>query len=400
VGGLYRRYPLPLGCVVFLVQVGLGIVLFAVFQEYVPGELGAGAGWGGYLLSAYGGARFLSETPTGMVSDRVRRKVSLLLGFLVLVPAVSLMAAATAELVFAALAAGLGVGTAFIWPAVYAISADLYPRHRRGKVVGFLNVFQLLGFGAGALTGALLVEWAHDAMFLVAISAIGAAGLCAFAGVPGYRHPAGLSRRTIGLRDVWSGQLAALSLLVLVATAGVSMIVPAIRPYGDEVLDVSFATLTIALIPAVLLGGALYVPAGHAADRFGRMVPFLAGEALLIGGMLTVAATNSLYVAAAAGAIIFAGNVCIVPAFNSAVMDLAPESHRGTLIGLTVALSGLGLALGPAIGGALVDQFSAPFVFRTAAATAAVTAAGIVVYTRRFGRSPEPPLRLLHERAD
>jgi MFS family permease len=371
--------------VVFFVQVGLGVVLFAVFQQYVPEERGAGAGWGGYLLSAYGSARFVFETPTGIISDRVRRKTGLLLGFLLLVPAVLAMAWAKHVAVFMALSGVLGLGTAFLWPAVYAISADLYPPERRGKVVGFLNVFQLLGFGLGALMGALLVEGAHDAMFLLAISAMGAAGIAAFVGVPGYRHTGVGQRRGIGLREVWSPQLGALSVIVVVATAGVSMIIPAVRPYGDEQLGEPLSTLTIALIPAVLLGGALYVPAGHLSDLMGRTTPFVLGEVLLIAGALLAAATDSLYLAAFAGAVIFAGNVFIVPAFNAAVMDLAPETHRGTLIGLMVALSGLGLALGPAIGGMLLALASPPAVFRVAAMVAFVTLSALLLYTRRYG---------------
>jgi MFS family permease len=310
------------------------------------------------------------------------------------------MAAADEPAAFAILAAFLGIGTAFLWPAVYAISADLYPSARRGKVVGFLNVFQLLGFGAGALIGAFLVEEAHNAMFLVAVVSIGVAGLCAFAGIPAYEQPFSVRRRGLGLRDVWSSQLGALSVLVLFATAGVSMVIPAIRPYGEHQLDVSFSTLTVALIPGVILGGILYVPAGHMADRMGRTAPFIVGETLLVGGCLLVAATETLAAAAVGGAVIFAGNVFIVPAFNAAVMDLAPESHRGTLIGLMVALSGLGLALGPGIGGLIVSTLSAPAVFRIAALVAALTGAGVVLYAKRYGGAQAPPARFAHEVVD
>ena len=41
-GRMFRVVPLPLGLVIFLAQVAIGILLFAVFQEYVPRELRAG----------------------------------------------------------------------------------------------------------------------------------------------------------------------------------------------------------------------------------------------------------------------------------------------------------------------------------------------------------------------
>ncbi len=387
----YRTVPAPLGLVVFLSQVGLGIVLFAVFQEYVPKRLGAGDGWGGYLLGAYGAARFMTETPSGVIADRLRRKSSLMLGFLFLVPAMAAMATVERPWVFLALAALLGFGTAFIWPAAYAICADLYPPERRGKVVGFLNLGQLLGFGAGALIGAFLVESHPRVMILIGIAMVALAGLSGLAGIPGYdRLERTRGGRRPSLREVWSRQIAMLSMLVFVSTAAVAMIVPAMRVYGDEQLSVSFSTLTVALIPGVFLGAALYIPAGHLGDRIGRTPPFLMGQILLVAGLLLVAATRSVPVAAAAGAVIFLGNVMTVPSINAAIMDLAPDTHRGTLIGLAVALSGLGLALGPAVGGVLAEREGAPVVFRLAAVISGIAALGMLGYGRRYGSTSTP----------
>lgn len=389
-GGAYRLVPLPLGLVIFLLQVAVGIVLFAIFQQYVPRELGAGDAWGGYLLSAYGGSRFLSEGPTGAINDRIERKLALVAGAVVLVPAIGVMALVENYWLFLPCAAVLGVGSAFLWPAAYAICADLYPPGRRGKVIGFLNVCQLLGFGAGALIGAFLVGPAPKVLLVVAIACVGAAGFPAVFGIPSYRTGRlygriGHDERRPTLRAVWSGQLAGLVAIVLVATAGVAMVVPAIRPYGTAQLGVEFSTLTVALIPAVVLGGLMYVPAGHAADRFGRLRPFLFGQICLIAGALAVAQTTSLPIAATAAAFIFMGNVFSVPAFNAAVLDLAPESHRGTLIGLTVAVSGLGLALGPGVGGYLSGEWGPPAVFRVSALVAAIAGVAIVIYGRRVG---------------
>ncbi|MGE5596624.1 MAG: MFS transporter, partial [Hyphomicrobiales bacterium] len=157
----------------------------------------------------------------------------------------------------------------------------------------------------------------------------------------------------------------------------------------------SFARLTAALIPAVVIGAALYLPAGSFTDRLGRTRPFFAGQLLLISGLLTVAQTTNLAVAGAAAVVVFAGNVLCVPAWNAAVMDLAPATHRGTLIGLSVALSGLGLAIGPALGGAITDLASPQAVFRVAAGISAVTGVGVLLYGRAYGRpawAGQPPL--------
>ena len=105
-------------------------------------------------------------------------------------------------------------------------------------------------------------------------------------------------------------------------------------------------------------------------------------------GALTVAQTTFIPLAAFATAVVFCGNVLSVPALSASMMDLAPESHRGTLIGWSVALSGLGLAVGPGLGGFLVNAFDSPTVFRVAALIACGTVLLTIAYGRAYGNAP------------
>ncbi|WP_322796810.1 MFS transporter [Tepidiforma sp.] len=381
----FRAYPFPLGLAILLVQAALGILLFATFQAWVPRHLGGGDGWGGYLLAAYGAARFLFETPTGAIADRIERRTGLLIGFALMLPAILLMLLVRERHAYLAFAAMLGFATAFLWPATYAIAADLYPPGRRGRVIGFLNLAQLAGFGTGALAGAVLVEQAGAWQFWAALGAVGLAFGAALLGIPAYGRDGRLRPQALArppLRSVLTGRAWALGGLILLASVALAMLVPAIRPYGERQLGISFARLTVALIPAVAAGALLYIPAGTFADRFGRWRPFAAGQLCLVAGLAVLAATANLPVAMAAATLVFAGNVLAVPAWNAAVMDLAPESHRATLIGLSVALSGLALATGPAIGGLIVGRWGAPAAFLVSAGLATVTSFAIWAYAR------------------
>ena len=388
-GATLSSLPFGLGAAIFLVQVGLGTILFATFQEFVPNNLGASDAWAGYLLGAYGLARFLCETPTGAVSDRIERKLGLLVGFASMLPAILLMALYQQVHAYLLFAAMLGVGTAFLWPAAYAISADLYESTSRGKVIGFLNLCQLLGFGVGALAGALVVEARPNAMFSIAAVAIAIAWIVVLAFIPTYRSGGlfGLvaTEKRPSIWSIMTVRMAILSTLILSATAALAMVVPAIRPYGEDILNRSFATLTLALLPALVLGALFFIPAGHMADRMGRSRPFILGQVLVLSGLLTAAETTTLPVAVFGAFLIFVGNVLSVPAWNAAIMDLAPESHRGTLIGLNVALSGLGLAIGPVVGGAVTAAYGPAATFRVVAMFSGVIGIAIWGYSRVYG---------------
>jgi MFS family permease len=294
---------------------------------------------------------------------------------------------------YLAFSAILGVGTAFLWPATYAISADIYPVEQRGRVIGYLNLNQMLGFGTGAVFGALLVERLPEIVFAAGFLALTAGLLTALSFVPNHQGGKLFARvaHTVArpsVLQVMTARIFFICVLILSATVGLSMQIPAIRPFGDEQLQVSFAVLTLTLVPAIVAGAATYIPAGRLADRFGRWRPFLAGQLLCVCGLLLLASTTHLVVASLATVIIFVGNVSSVPAWNAAIMDAAPFSHRGTLIGLSVALTGLGLAIGPAAGGLAVETLGAVATFRIGAAIFAANAAAIFLYVwvlRRAG---------------
>ncbi|MCC6381866.1 MAG: MFS transporter, partial [Dehalococcoidia bacterium] len=382
-----KGLPYNLGAVVLLVQIALGLILFAGFQEYVPEHLAVNSGWAGYLLAAYGIGRFLFEGATGAVSDVVERKLGLVAGFALMVPAIALMGVVEDRLAYLGLAVFLGLGTAFLWPGVYAIASDLYPAAWRGRIVGFLNLAQVAGFGIGALLGALVVAPAPAALFAVAIGGVVLAVLVVLATVPRYQSEARVIEGRPSFRAILTLRLATFSTVVLLASLALSMIIPAIRPYGTEVLEVSFARLTVALIPAVVISAVLFIPAGHAADRFGRTPLFVAGQACMVAGLGTLAATTALPLAAAAAVFVMGGNVLAVPAWNAGVMDLAPPSHRGTVIGLSVALNGLGLAAGSALGGLVVHALGPAEDFAVGAVLAAAATVAILIHRAAFARS-------------
>ena len=160
-----RQAPYPLAATVLFSQIALGIVLFSIFQEFVPFKLEARDAWTGYLLAIYGGSRFIFEPFAGAISDRVERKLGMILGLILMLTGLALMGLFWNAYAYLAFSGVLGLATAFLWPAIYAISADFYSSSERGKAVGFLNSAQLIGFGFGALLGAFLVNQLPTLLF-------------------------------------------------------------------------------------------------------------------------------------------------------------------------------------------------------------------------------------------
>jgi EmrB/QacA subfamily drug resistance transporter len=120
----------------------------------------------------------------------------------------------------------------------------------------------------------------------------------------------------------------------------------------------------------------LLLVAGSAADRFGRKRTFLAGLAAFAAGSTWAAFSGSVGMLIAARASMGIGAALIMPSTLSIITDTFRDGgERQRAIGLWAGTSGVGIALGPIIGGLLLAHFWWGSVFLINVPVAAIGAA-------------------------
>src|SRR4051794_13033091 len=115
------------------------------------------------------------------------------------------------------------------------------------------------------------------------------------------------------------------------------------------------ATLSWVLNAYAIVFAALLVPAGRWADRLGRKRAFLGGLALFTLASAACAAAPTVGVLVAARAVQAAGAALLMPASLGLLLPEFPAEKRGVALGLWAAVGGTAAALGPVVGGLLVE---------------------------------------------
>jgi EmrB/QacA subfamily drug resistance transporter len=163
-----------------------------------------------------------------------------------------------------------------------------------------------------------------------------------------------------GIDPKWTVVLASIGVFmtaldVLVVTTSL----PAIRAdlhASLSSLEWTINAYNLAFACLILTGAAL-------GDRFGRRRMYAAGIALFTAGSAAAALAPSAGALIAARTVQGAGAAVVLPLTLTLISEAFPVEKRGAAIGLWGGIQGLGIAIGPVVGGAIVSGINWHWIF-------------------------------------
>ena len=346
----------------------------------------------GIILLAAGLCSAVSQALGGALSDRFGRRPILLIAasvsiFLYAGLAVLIGISAPVWAITVAYIAGRSVLT-ITRPVISAMVADFTSKERLTEAYGILRIGANIGWAAGPAIGGYLATFLpYGWLFGVPVLTCAIVSLIAFFFV--HESSRGTNRR-VGLRSM----LPSAGDRPLLAFVAVSILLFIVMGQMASTLSifavdkVGFSTAQYGLI--LTLNGLIVIffqyPMTLALRRIAKFRALILGSLLYLFGYLSFGWITQFGWALGAMAIITAGEIIHSPISLSVIGELSPQDQRGRYMGLFGLSETIGIAMGPLLGGLLLDAFPADMrlVWAPIASIALIAAVGYYWWARRF----------------
>jgi EmrB/QacA subfamily drug resistance transporter len=164
---------------------------------------------------------------------------------------------------------------------------------------------------------------------------------------------------TVGIRSPAFVLTAVAAFMVAIDNLVVATALPAIR----RSFDTDIAGLQWIVSAYTLTYAVLQLSCAALGDRIGRRKVFLAGLALFVGASAGAAAAPTIWLLVAARAAQGLGAAMVSPLALTIVAHATPRVRRAAVLAVWGAIGGIGSAIGPVIGGTIVNSAPWQWIF-------------------------------------
>ncbi|HEY6397560.1 MAG TPA: MFS transporter, partial [Solirubrobacteraceae bacterium] len=164
-----------------------------------------------------------------------------------------------------------------------------------------------------------------------------------------------MNSQTNSTRRGWTLAIVSIALFMVVLD---NLVVNVALPSIHQDLGASIQSLEWTVNAYILAYAVLLLTGAVLGDRFGRKRMFIAGVSLFTLSSAAAALAPSIGLLILARAIQGIGAAIVTPLTLTLLADAFPPERRGVALGVWSGISGIAVALGPLVGGAVVQAAS------------------------------------------
>lgn len=359
-----KKYFLIFALVIFFTEIA-DRILFVVFPTYLI-QRNFSATQIGLVFSIAGFFLIVARSFIGKLSDIFGRKGIMSLGLLISSIAIFLFPFARNIYHFIFIRGLKDSSETFVASVETAIHADIFKKKIRAKIMGKLGSVMPLGRAVSALLGFSILTWftIEYSFYLSGLLILLAFFIFFIFFNEKKKIKDGSFRILLNPRKYSK----AFNVLVSIAfiqnlTFGMAYL-PGLFILAENYLKISPSTLFLLFFIAYTISTVVVYPSGRVVDNLGRKKATIIGVFLFNLLVFMYPFTQNIFQFALVFTLVSIVFYSWRVAFKTAIMDETKSKIRGEQIGYYKTVDGIGILLGPLIGGFLIDSISiqAPFI--------------------------------------
>ncbi|BFH66331.1 putative glycolipid permease LtaA [Paenibacillus dendritiformis] len=348
-----------LALILFLVEFVRGAALISFIPIYGKNTLQISLAIIGTAITAHYLTDTILKMGIGYLLDRLSPRLIINAGLLISFAGIGLFYYGSSDWLFIAAAALYGVGISPVW----IVCLTKVKEENRAAQMGFLYMIWLVGMGAGPVVLNLIVDKHPQTAFLLLFALSGIAWALSFFIGGGRQRLA--EAAPVPFRQQWDALLVKMKAMkpllpgMILQTLGASMLVPILPTFAAEALSFSSQQYSVLLV----LGGGFtvlgLVPMGKWSDRVGRKPFLIIGFGIFGLALASLSLYPSVIFAYGLAVLLGISYSAVLPAWNALLALYVPPGNKGLGWSLLSTVEGIGVLLGPVIGGVIASASSA-----------------------------------------
>ncbi|WP_028987149.1 MFS transporter [Thermicanus aegyptius] len=253
-----------------------------------------------------------------------------------------------------------GLGISPIW----LVSMGQVDEEFRGTQMGLLYSFWLIGTGLGMVSTNFILDLESN-LALWGFMIIWLMGSVSSLWIRETKnrifHVESLKEQYEALK----GQLKVMKPLLpgmILQTMAAGMLLPILPDFISKHLGFTYSTYSYILMVGGGLAMAGLIPMGRLADHWGKKWFLVMGFAFLSLALFLIPLSNSFWMVLFLTALLGISYSAVLPSWNALLAQYVPVEYKGMGWGLFSSVEGLGVLIGPALGGWLADRFTSTFI--------------------------------------
>jgi len=345
-----------LAVVFFLVEFVRGAVLITYVPEFAVNELYLTVTTVGVAVTIHYVADTFAKLGIGYLLDRFPMQWILQTCFALSFVGLFMLQYATHAWLLVVGAGLFGIGASPIW----IVGMSSVSEQDRGKQMGVLYMAWMLGLGAGPVLLNFFIDWFHYGVsFTILLVMNGLAWAVSWnvsnaaSAVP---HPEPFGRQLAALMKHMRAVRPLLPGMIL-QTLGASMLVPILPTFAEENLLLTNTQYSFFLMTGGGCAVLALIPMGKLSDRLGKKWFLVAGFMSFAFGLYSITTVETLWICLMWAIVLGVSYAAVLPAWNALLAQFVPPQQKGVGWGIFSTVEGIGVMIGPVIGGVIADAF-------------------------------------------